>query len=785
MTPITRPTHAELEAAALNYAAHGFRIVPGHEPLFDNDGNRIGCTCEEWKRSKGHERWLAQKQKEGKCKNQKHDPNFTCPTPGKHPRLTDWEAQASNDPKQIRDWWKKWPTANICFPPGINGFVTFDLDSYKKVYGDDSDLFTMADKQTATQISGGGGEHLVFQLPAGKAYTNANNTLKEQWPGVDIRCFGGQQLVEPSLHPSGNLYQWEDGYSIFDCPPKPLPPALEALLDAAHQNSAKAHAITFATPTTERPDLIRWPISKDIRELIYNPPPEGKRSEADYSICLSLVYAGATPDDILAVFQHYPIGTQGKYAESGDGYLARTIGKAQAFAELHPRPDVGATIAQLRLSIKTHNLVDHINPGPGSKKARPVADAVFDSMEADGRFQITTGKKRLGAKAGVSCNTAANALTLLNGVLFNVTPSEQGYIIELLEESRLQKFDPSLSIVKDVNKRDQKTQIDKPTYSLHKADEPFLTGTSRYMREHIQRLAQKLEIDAAQAKVDYTFAGLGEGVLLAKDTWDRIGDLTADDYAKETGIKKSLASAHLRRAEKMGLAESEREGSRGPKVYSFIPEFWQKVDELAPNLRTYGLVSRRENKRLEAAQQWCDHEIKVVVQEIKTAKATGNTAAQETAEAKKETLGKRYAKLAKQRIPHLHRLHPGLSTKDIERLAYEVAAYKRSPETAATVRTYRTQETAEHRDTVRMIRELADSFSDIDTPKEEIYKRIMEFGTFDEKLVRSVLQSPKQMRNYETLPDIRKRLAHDEFMTGVQMPPASPGHAQPALIGAA
>lgn len=741
---------AELLAAALAYAEHGLRIVPGHEPLLDNDGNLTGCTCEAYKRSNRYRDWLRSKGLE-----KKFDPNYKCRTPGKHPRLSNWEAQASNDPGQIKAWWHKWPTANICFPPGINGFVTFDLDSYKDIYGDDGDLFTQADKDTVTQISGGGGEHLVFQMPVGKAYTNANNTLP---PGIDIRGFGGQQLVEPSLHPSGNLYQWELGYSILERTPKPLPAALEAILDAAHQNSTPAALASFTTITTERPDLIRWRLSKKIRELINAPGRVGERSENDMKVCTALVYAGATADDILAVFQHYPIGTQGRYAESGDQYLARTIGKAQAFADAHPRPDVRATVDNLLLWARTHSFEPFIKPeflaSDGTYRTdstdTKMADAVLCEMKAQPR--LTIGKKRLAKLAGLgSCNTALNSLKRLDGWLFDVQidPAHGAQIS--LDLSRLEQIDPLLKACIVYKRRDQSSENDfsKPEineYSPRKTAEPFLTGMSKVMRERVQAIAQTLDIDPAQAKEEYTFAGLGESGLRVIDALLRAGDMTAQELADETGKKLSSIRTALGKLTQHGIVEAEREGANGPKVYSLAPDAWQRIEEIAPNLRTYGLVSRRENKRLEAAQQWC-------AKELSEAQAAHNSV-------QAQRLEQRFAKLAKQRTTHLARLHPDLSPAGIKRLAYEVAAYRRRDE--GTEQAYRSQRRelqeaweTEHKDNIRMIRELAYTAMDefaaqglLKPTRRMIVKEIEKFGIFPENFISAVVANPKQMSGY-------------------------------------
>jgi predicted ArsR family transcriptional regulator len=769
-TPAPTPNrHDELLSAALAYTARDICIIPLHEPRFDDAGKLTGCTCEQYKRSKKYFEWLRSKGLE-----KKFDPNYTCRTPGKHPRLSDWENQASKDPQQIRAWWDKWPTANVGGAMGKSGLITFDVDNYKEIYGD-NDLFTQEDKRTPTQISGKGGEHLFYAMPEGRHYTNANNTLP---PGIDIRGEGGMIVLAPSIHPCGRLYEWEEGYSIFERTPRPLPQKLVDILDAAHAKHTTAKAVQFTTPTTERPDLIRWKISKEVRELINNPAPVGQRSEADMKVATSLCFAGASDDEIKSVFDHFPIGAQGKFAEAGQQYLAVTIGKARAFVEQHPRPDVDATIAHMHLWIKTHNLADCLPHGPGSKKVRPVTDAVFDAMQAEGGLSVTIGKKRLAKLAGVSPTTVVNVLALLNGRLFNVTPTEFGSTIELpaaslVVDCRFSKYDPLLSSCTTVYVGGgQKIEIDKNAYSPHKADEAFLTGTSRYMKQHIQDLAQELEITPAQAKADYTFAGLGEGLLLAYDTSLRIGTMTAPEYAEETGIKLSAARSHLRRAEKMGFAESAREGSHGPKLYSFSSDFWEKIDELAPNLRTYKLSDQREDKRLEAAQQWAKSE-----------------QAQAATPEEAQKLERRFAKLAKERLPHLENLYAdkGLSQDELISLAYEVADYKRSPQTAATLRTQRNAQRDEHRETVALIRDLADSIADIGTPLENVFDEVMKYGVFDAQMVRKVLQSAVQMATYETIEDVRRRM----FVEDMKLPAptistaATNRHHQMALGGAA
>ncbi len=329
-TPEISPVNQKIsmKQEALRYAALRWYVIPLHQPLFDKKtGDPNGCTCEAYRRSDKYKEWL-----ESKGLVKKFDPDYKCRTPGKHPRFSDWEDKASCEPDQIKVWWEKWPGANIGIAAGRSGLLDVDQDSYKDNFGG-VNLLTFDEQKTPTNLSGGGGEHLVYLMPEGKAYGNETGDLPK---GIDIRGCGGQFVAPPSLHPSGRRYQWEDGFAPWELEPQPLPQKLITILDAA-ASSSTARPVTFSEVTTEKPELSKWRISKEIHELIANPPPAGERSEADYSVCLSLCYAGATNDDILAVFEHSPVGTQGKFAEAGQRYLAITIGKARAFMEANPR----------------------------------------------------------------------------------------------------------------------------------------------------------------------------------------------------------------------------------------------------------------------------------------------------------------------------------------------------------------------------------------------------------------------------------------------------------------
>lgn len=219
--------------AALWYAGHNWRVMPLHEPLFnavDSHGKPTICTCEEWRRYEGNERNPA-------------NPAYVCDTPGKHPRIGDWESRATIDPAQVRKWWWAWPTANIGIAAGASNLVVVDKDTYNELAGDGT--LTIADTETVTSLTGGGGEHLIYKHPEDGPQIRNDDKALPAW--VNIRAHGGQFVAPPSLHMSGNRYEWEPGYSPREYEAAPLPDALCALLQSDGDGERRR-----AAPISER-----------------------------------------------------------------------------------------------------------------------------------------------------------------------------------------------------------------------------------------------------------------------------------------------------------------------------------------------------------------------------------------------------------------------------------------------------------------------------------------------------------------------------------------------------
>lgn len=224
---------------------------------------------------------------------------------------------ATTDPDKIRGWWKLIPDANI----GCVGKKWFALDV------DNEDVLEMLEDEhgslphTLMQYSGSGGRHILFKQPVNPIGSRRGKIPK----GIDVRGDNGYILLAPSNHLEGN-YMWELSSK----------PSMAELADAPgwllDMIGTSAGAVAFVGDAGA-PDLDKLDISDVTRDRIMTAD-HSDRSTVDQQVVNALVAAGLTDVQIRAVYQTYPIGTQGKYAEKaqhGDSYLATTISKARAY----------------------------------------------------------------------------------------------------------------------------------------------------------------------------------------------------------------------------------------------------------------------------------------------------------------------------------------------------------------------------------------------------------------------------------------------------------------------
>ena len=121
---------------------------------------------------------------------------------------------------QISDWWTRYPHDGICGILGpISGIVAVDVDSLEaeKVFFE----LLGGEPNTRKTLSGSrkpGKAHYLFRCP--EFATAAKFTpLHKQ---LEFRGHAGYVILPPSVHPSGNRYEWADPTAVI----AELPPAL-------------------------------------------------------------------------------------------------------------------------------------------------------------------------------------------------------------------------------------------------------------------------------------------------------------------------------------------------------------------------------------------------------------------------------------------------------------------------------------------------------------------------------------------------------------------------------
>lgn len=133
--------------------------------------------------------------------------NTLCKSPGKHPKLADWQSKASSNPADIEALFLHFPQSNIGIVTGeTSGIIVLDVDAKNR--GVES-LATLEEKygalpDTPQCLSGGGGVHYYFKYPNFRV-----QNLVGIESGIDIRGDGGFIVAPESKHISGKSYEWE------------------------------------------------------------------------------------------------------------------------------------------------------------------------------------------------------------------------------------------------------------------------------------------------------------------------------------------------------------------------------------------------------------------------------------------------------------------------------------------------------------------------------------------------------------------------------------------------
>lgn len=132
-----------------------------------------------------------------------------CARAGKHPLTEHGLKDATVDEATIRQWWTRWPCANIGIPTGASiGAIVVDTDSREAEAQVEEWIREQATPPTPPTVTSrtGNGYHRFYKHPGGIV---GNKVALGGLRGLDLRGDGGYVVAPPSRHASGRRYVWE------------------------------------------------------------------------------------------------------------------------------------------------------------------------------------------------------------------------------------------------------------------------------------------------------------------------------------------------------------------------------------------------------------------------------------------------------------------------------------------------------------------------------------------------------------------------------------------------
>lgn len=165
------------------------------------------------------------------------------PVNGKVPATRNGVKDASTAPRKAAIWWARYPERGVALATGQpSGAWALDLDG--KV-GTDAFVALQGEHgrvpETVASRTGGGGYHLLWRMPEDGDVRNSASQVAEK---VDVRGTGGYIVLPPSLHPSGDRYEWLAGRSPDECTVKAAPDWLIEMVRAPTVSAADGKRVT-------------------------------------------------------------------------------------------------------------------------------------------------------------------------------------------------------------------------------------------------------------------------------------------------------------------------------------------------------------------------------------------------------------------------------------------------------------------------------------------------------------------------------------------------------------
>ncbi len=195
---------------------------------------------------------------------------------------------------EIRGWWGKWPFAMIGIVTGeISGILIIDCDTregYEAIQRLLPDALLIPVGRTPR-----GGWHLYFLFPKDCKLTVGAGIM----PGVDFRGEGGYIIAPPSINGEGKGYTWQEGLALGEVEPASMPSVLQ---NAVNKNDAlKNNNVLYrgGEVNSEVSDFNRLQVTSSDFKMFT----DGRRDEDLFHVANCLLKGHAKPEEAYKVLE--------------------------------------------------------------------------------------------------------------------------------------------------------------------------------------------------------------------------------------------------------------------------------------------------------------------------------------------------------------------------------------------------------------------------------------------------------------------------------------------------
>lgn len=210
------------------------------------------------------------------------------PMNGKHP-LIKFAGRPALTTDQIKEYWTKYPTANIALR--TTSFFVVDIDT-KQAHGKDGmksikQLPSGIILPTRTQKTASGGYQMFYMKPPDSQLTQAIGLL----PGVDIKAHPNNYVLVPPSTTEKGVYRWLNATAAIKQPS-------QTLLKMIYNHH----------PTVREPRQASYQAKKKwtgmVLDNIVTGAPEGCRNDYLTRLCGQMIHAGAENETVWTLLNY-------------------------------------------------------------------------------------------------------------------------------------------------------------------------------------------------------------------------------------------------------------------------------------------------------------------------------------------------------------------------------------------------------------------------------------------------------------------------------------------------